>query len=56
MSSTTEISIVIPVYNSATILNELVERITKAVNQTHEIILVDDGSKDNSWNTIVKLK
>ena len=52
----TELSIVIPVYNSATILNELVERITKAVNQTHEIILVDDGSKDNSWNTIVKLK
>lgn len=56
MSSTTEISIVIPVYNSAIILNELVERITKAVKQTHEIILVDDGSKDDSWNKIVKLK
>ena len=42
------ISIVIPVYNAASYLNRCVG---SAVNQTYtnvEIILVDDGSKDDS--------
>ena len=51
------ISVVIPVYNSEAILNELVDRIAKVLaNTSYEIILVDDGSRDNSWSTITQLK
>ena len=58
------ISIVVPVYNSQNILQELINRIDKAPicsdsyhdksNQL-EVILVNDGSKDQSWETINKL-
>ena len=52
-----DISVVVPVYNSEAILNELVERIAKVLSNTnYEIILVDDGSKDNSWASITELK
>ncbi len=52
-----DISVVIPVYNSEAIINELVDRIAKILaNTNYEIILVDDGSKDNSWSTITQLK
>ena len=45
-----DISVVVPVYNSEAILNELVERIAKVLSNTnYEIILVDDGSKDKTW-------
>ena len=53
------ISIVSPVYNSETCLEELVKRIiisTKKISNCIEIILVDDGSTDNSWDKIKKLK
>jgi len=53
------ISIVSPVYNSETCLEELVKRIissTKKISNRIEIILVDDGSTDNSWKKIKKLK
>lgn len=57
MTNQPDISIVVPVYNSEAILNELIERIAKVlVNNSYEIILVDDGSKDNSWAAITKLK
>lgn len=49
----TKVSIVIPVYNSAESLKELLPRIeTSMKNISHELILVDDGSKDNSWEII----
>lgn len=53
------ISIVSPVYNSETCLQKLVEKIifnTKKFTNSIEIILVDDGSKDNSWSKIKQLK
>lgn len=49
------VSVVIPVYNSAATLNELVDRLHKILvecTERHEIILVNDGSHDNSWNVI----
>lgn len=52
-----DLSIVIPVYNSEKILDELVKQIDnniKFVNK-FELILVNDCSRDNSWNTIKKL-
>ena len=55
------ISIVIPVYNSEDILNELINQITleirKKINlfEDYEIILVNDKSEDNSWEKIKEL-
>jgi glycosyltransferase involved in cell wall biosynthesis len=52
-----EISIVIPVFNSAEILPQLCAEIEQHLQQTgYEIILVDDGSKDESWKKIIELK
>ena len=49
------ISVVVPVYNSADTILELVERIEKVLLNEHrpfEMILVDDGSRDGSWKQI----
>jgi glycosyltransferase involved in cell wall biosynthesis len=59
MKNNPNISIVVPVYNSEKTLVELFARIDKVfydLNKTYQLILVDDGSKDNSWNEIEKLK
>ncbi|MGE4298091.1 MAG: glycosyltransferase family 2 protein [Desulfovibrionaceae bacterium] len=50
-----EISIVVPVYNSADCLRELVRRIDASVRPGYELILVNDGSRDASWRTISTL-
>ncbi len=50
-----EISIVIPVYNSSSIIEELHKRIAQAMSVSHEIIFVNDGSIDDSWKKIVAL-
>lgn len=52
------LSIVIPVYNDQEVLQELYKRLKPVVDkltENYEIILVDDGSKDNSWNEILRL-
>lgn len=53
------LSIVVPVYNNAVTLGELVERIgetcEKCVDGSYEIILIDDGSTDKSWEFITQL-
>ena len=52
------ISVVVPVYNSAPMLMELVARlqpVLRLTNQPFELILVDDGSRDTSWITVVDL-
>ncbi|TCV11581.1 glycosyltransferase involved in cell wall biosynthesis [Sphingobacterium alimentarium] len=54
-----DISVVIPLYNEEESLPELtdwIRRVMLANNFSYEIILVDDGSKDNSWKTIMDLK
>jgi glycosyltransferase involved in cell wall biosynthesis len=53
-----DLSIVIPLYNEDESLPELISWIKSVVdkmNISYEAILVDDGSKDNSWEVIVKL-
>lgn len=55
---TNSLSVVIPVYNSAASLEELCERLSivlPQVTQTFETILVNDGSRDASWEKIVEL-
>ncbi|MFC5624608.1 glycosyltransferase family 2 protein [Algoriphagus winogradskyi] len=52
------LSIISPVYQAESLLQELVERIRQAVSgitDSYEIILVEDASKDNSWNKIEEL-
>ncbi len=52
-----QIDIVIPVYESSSTIQILLERIEKVVleaNLKASIILVEDGSKDNSWELIRK--
>jgi glycosyltransferase involved in cell wall biosynthesis len=52
---TTEISAIVPVYRSAPILPELHRRLTDALNEIaerYEIILVEDGGGDGSWDVI----
>lgn len=53
------LSVVIPVYNDEEVLPALFERlwpVLKEVASRYEIIFIDDGSKDNSWRIIEKLK
>lgn len=54
--SNPEFSIVIPVYNASKVLGELCDRITMVfdhyIKKSFEIILVNDFSKDNSWETM----
>jgi len=52
------ISVVIPVYNSENTLPELTRRVMEALDkicQKYEIILVNDGSRDKSWDIIQSL-
>ena len=53
-----DISIVIPLLNEEDSLAELHDWILKSMESTpfsHEIIFIDDGSTDNSWNVIKNL-
>jgi glycosyltransferase involved in cell wall biosynthesis len=51
-----DISIVIPLFNEESSLRELTDNIIKALHgYTFEIIFVDDGSTDSSWNVIAEL-
>jgi glycosyltransferase involved in cell wall biosynthesis len=53
-----KISVVVPVFNSQNTLVDLVQRLTSVLPglcSEYEIILVNDGSKDQSWNVIEKL-
>jgi undecaprenyl-phosphate 4-deoxy-4-formamido-L-arabinose transferase len=50
------ISVVIPVYNSSEMLTSLCSRISASLNSlSHELILVNDGSTDESWLQIKKI-
>lgn len=54
-----DISVVIPLYNEDESLPELYAWIKRVMDENHfsyEVIFVDDGSTDNSWDVIVGLK
>jgi glycosyltransferase involved in cell wall biosynthesis len=58
MQATLDISVIIPLLNEEESLPELHDWIVKVVTEqqlSYEIIMVDDGSRDNSWNVITKL-
>jgi glycosyltransferase involved in cell wall biosynthesis len=54
-----DISVVVPLYDEVESLPELTSWIAKVMDEngfTYEVILVDDGSKDGSWEMICKLR
>ena len=58
MKNNFDISVVVPLYNEDESLKELCNWIRKVLTShglTFEIILVDDGSSDNSWGVIEEL-
>lgn len=53
-----DISIVIPLYNEEESLPELaswIKKVMDANNYSYEVIMIDDGSSDNSWDVIENL-
>lgn len=52
MKYTNSLSVVVPIYNDQEVIAELLRRLTAVVQtltEDYEIILVDDGSRDRSW-------
>jgi glycosyltransferase involved in cell wall biosynthesis len=51
-----EISVVIPVYNGARTIGDVVDTVHAALStMDYEVVLVDDGSSDDSWAVIKEL-
>ena len=51
----THLSIVVPVFNEASLIGELVKRVkanAQLISDDFELILVDDGSQDKTWELI----
>lgn len=58
LHSNTLLSIVIPCFNEEDVLPQLFERLQKVAVDwgcTHEVILVDDGSRDRTWEILREL-
>jgi glycosyltransferase involved in cell wall biosynthesis len=54
----TDISIVVPLFNEEESLPELIDWIEKVCNEhgySYEVIMVDDGSTDDSWRVVEEL-
>ncbi len=54
-----DISVVVPLYNEEESLPELMEwidRVARAHTLSYEVIFVNDGSSDNSWEVVEQLK
>jgi polyisoprenyl-phosphate glycosyltransferase len=55
-----KVSIIVPIYNSSPMLEELVQRIAITManlnlKNNYELLLINDASKDDSWKTITVL-
>jgi dolichol-phosphate mannosyltransferase len=51
----THISVVVPLYNESSLIEELIKRVKaniKLITEDFEIILIDDGSQDQTWQLI----
>ena len=59
MDQKLDISVVVPLYNEAESLPELVawiDRVAKSNNLAYEVIMIDDGSTDGSWSVVESLR
>ena len=55
-----KLSVIIPVFNSSKILEDLIERIIKTseklnMKNNFEVIMINDNSSDNSWDVLKKI-
>lgn len=53
------LSVVVPIYNDQEVIAELLRRLTAVVEdivKEYEIILVDDGSRDHSWEVMNEVR
>ena len=58
MKNLKDISVVIPIYNEESNINELYERLTKTINEIsshYEVIFVNDGSDDGAEQKILQI-
>lgn len=59
MAHQLDISVVVPLYNERESLSELmawIERVCDKEHLSYEVIMVDDGSNDGSWEVVEQLK
>ncbi|HXO69433.1 MAG TPA: glycosyltransferase family 2 protein [Bradyrhizobium sp.] len=48
------VSVVVPVYNGARLVERLVQEVAASLNgEPYELLLIEDGSQDSSWDAIV---
>ena len=55
MKYSQSLSVVVPIYNDEEVISELLRRLTAVLREIvgdYEIILVDDGSRDRSWQVM----
>ena len=53
-----DISVIVPLYNEEESLRELflwIKRVMDENNFTYEVLFIDDGSKDSSWDVVSSL-
>lgn len=58
METSLDISVVVPLYNERESLGELtawIDRVARENGLSYEIVMVDDGSRDGSWDEIERL-
>ena len=51
-----KLSVVVPIYNESSVIDELIRRIkinVESITENFEIILIDDGSKDSTWSKVL---
>lgn len=59
MNNINLLSIVVPVYNDQEVLHELHRRVSAvapSLASSYEFVLIDDGSRDNSWSIMEELR
>lgn len=59
MSYLKQISVIVPLYNEEESLPELhrwIQRVMEENHFTYEVVFIDDGSKDGSWEVIEKIR
>jgi len=49
----TTVSIVIPAYNAAAFIEEALDSVVSQIRQPDEVVIVDDGSTDNTYEVVV---
>ena len=47
-----KVTIVIPVYNAEKTISKCIDSILNQTNENYQVLLIDDGSKDNSLKVI----